>query len=107
MGSHSPGWAGRRSTRLGSKQTGHKPFFDWVTGVLTTQNDFIHKVVTDRRDHAVKDWKEWMHGDHTAQQYVWLRKDLVPPILSLWPWSILVDPSAVGAQFQKDASVDE
>ena len=30
--------------------------FEWVSGLLTTLNHFIHKIVTDRKDHSFKVW---------------------------------------------------
>ena len=54
-------------------------FFDVAAGVHRRLCDFIHQVVVNRRDEAVREWPNWIREDPLVHPYRWLRPDLVPP----------------------------
>ena len=44
-------------------------------------NDFIDAVVVDRRDDAIREWRNWIREDPLIHPFLWLRPDLIPPAL--------------------------
>ena len=54
-------------------------FFDAAAGVHRRLCEFIHQVVVNRRDEAVRGWRNWIREDPLVHPYRWLRPDLVPP----------------------------
>ena len=54
-------------------------FFDFAAGVHRRFCDFIHQVLVNRGDEAVRGRRNWIREDPLVHPYRWLRPDLVPP----------------------------
>ena len=84
-------------------------FFDAAAGVDRRLCDFIHQVVVNRRDEAVRGWRNWIREDPLVHPYGWPRLDLVPPapFLQCEPHrtsdgsGVLSDPNLIDAEFRK------
>ena len=84
-------------------------FFDVAAGVHRRLCEFIHQVVVNRRDEAVRGWRNWIREDPLVHPYRWLRPDLVPPapFLQCEPHltpdgsGVLSDPNQIDAEFRK------
>ena len=71
--------------------------------------DVVHQVVVNRRDEAVRRWRNWIREDPLVHPYRWLRPDLVPPapFLQCEPRltpdvsGVLSDPNQIDAEFRK------
>ena len=72
-------------------------------------NDFIHAVVVNRRDDAIRVWRNWLREHPLIHPYKWLRPDLVPPApfllcqshLTLGGSGVLADPARIDEEFRK------
>ena len=102
-------------------------FFDVAAGVHRRLCDFVHQVVVNRRDEAIRRWRNWIREDPLVHPYRWLRPDLVPPApflqcdRALTPGGsgVLSDPNQIDAEFrnswrpyfcrsgQRETSLDE
>ena len=58
-------------------------FYEWVALLLPQHSDFLRRVLIDRRDHAIRTWKEWIHENHSAHPYWLVKSDLILPSLIL------------------------
>ena len=84
-------------------------FFDATAGIHRRFCKFIHQVVVNRRDEAVRGWPNWIREDPLVHPYRWLRPDLVPPapFLQCEPCltpggsGVLSDPNQIDAEFRK------
>ena len=84
-------------------------FFDVAAGVHRRLCDFIHQVLVQRRDEAVRVWRNWIREDPLVHPYRWLRPDLVPPdpFLQCEPRltpnvsGVLSDPNQIDVEFRK------
>ena len=50
-----------------------------VSDVHHRLSDFIHAVVVQRRDDAIRKWRSWIREDPFIHPNKWLRPYLVPP----------------------------
>ena len=72
-------------------------------------SDFIHGAVVNRRDEAIRGWRNWLREDPLVHLYRWLRPDLVPParFLQCQPHltpggcEVLADPDKIDEEFRK------
>ena len=84
-------------------------FFNVAAGVHRRLCDFVRQVVVNRRNEAVRGWRNWLREDPLVHPYRWLRPDLVPPapILQCEPCltpdgsGVLSDPNQIDAEFRK------
>ena len=93
----------------GGRGLGIGAFFDVAAGVHRRLCEFVHQVVVNRRDEAVRGWRNWIREDPLVHPYRWLRPDLVPPapFLQCEPCltpdgsGVLSDPNQIDAEFRK------
>ena len=52
-------------------------FYEWAALSHSQLSDFLHKLVADRRDHAIRICKEWIHKDHSAPPCWLVKSDLI------------------------------
>ena len=72
-------------------------------------SDFTHAIVVDRRDEAIRVWRNWIREDTMVHLYRWLRPDWVhpAPFLQCKPHltpggsGVLADPAKVDEEFRK------
>ena len=84
-------------------------FFHAASDVHRRLSDFIHQVVVNRRDEAVRGWRNWIREDPLVHPYRWLRPDLVPPApfpqcepcLTPDGSGVLSDPARIDEEFRK------
>ena len=58
-------------------------WFGWIPGVVDDSiakiTEFVHQVVLERKDFAIRGWRRWVLEDPLVHPYRWLSPDNVPP----------------------------
>ena len=90
-------WASDPLVRVTLDNLGLQVFFSKEKAIhlLAVLDVFAHRVVTDRRDHSIEIWKDWINEDHSAHTFWRLRADLIfplSPFLVCPRFGYLIDP---------------